>query len=342
MSEVDPSKIMQVGLGFWASKTLLTAVELGLFTSLAEKPATGGQIEKTFELHPRGTFDFLDALLALGFLERDGHGDAAVYRNTPETEIFLNKSSPRYIGGILEMANERLYGYWADLTEALKTGKPQNEVKHLGTPIFEALYADPVKLEGFMNAMSGISMGNFHAFAQKFDFSPYKTMCDVGGATAQLSIVVARHQEHLTLTSFDLPPVEPIAKRSIAAAGLEDRISTAAGDFFEDPLPKADVITMGMILHDWNLDRKKALIKAAFEALPPGGTFVAIESLIDDDRRVNAFGLMMSLNMLIEFGEAFDYTGADFAGWCKEIGFERTEVIHLAGPASAAVAYKAG
>jgi len=131
-----------------------------------------------------------------------------------------------------------------------------------------------------------------------------------------------------------------VAKKNIEAAGMTDRISTASGSFFEDPLPKADLVTMGMILHDWDLDQKKHLIKAAYDALPEGGAFAVIENLIDDDRRENAFGLMMSLNMLIETTGGFDYTGADFDGWCKEVGFKRTEVIHLAGPASAAVAYK--
>jgi 2-polyprenyl-3-methyl-5-hydroxy-6-metoxy-1,4-benzoquinol methylase len=340
MSDVNPSKIMQVGMGFWASKTLLSAVELGVFTTLARQPMTGGQLEQKLELHARGTYDFLDALVALGFLNRDGDGKGGLYRNTDETQIFLDRESPRYIGGMLEMANERLYGYWGDLTEALRTGKPQNEVKHVGKPVFEALYADPAGLEGFMNAMTGISMGNFNAFAQKFDFSKYKTMCDVGGATGQLSVLVARHNAHMQLTTFDLPPVEPIAQKTIDETDMGDRVSTASGDFFEDPLPKADVITMGMILHDWNLEKKKHLIRAAYEALPPGGAFCAIENIIDDARRENAFGLMMSLNMLIEFGEAFDFTGADFTGWCKEAGFERTEVMHLAGPCSVAVAYK--
>src|SRR6185503_11099844 len=150
----------------------------------------------------------------------------------------------------------------------------------------------------------------------------------------------ARKQPHLQCISFDLPAVEAIAKKHIAAAGLSGRIKTAAGDFFKDPLPKADLITMGMILHDWNLEKKMHLIRAAYDALPPGGAFVAIEALIDDARRENLFGLLMSLNMLIEFGDAFDYTGADFRKWCGEVGFQRFEVLHLAGPSSAAIAYK--
>jgi len=341
MSEqVDPSHIMQVGMGFLASKTLLSAVELELFTKLGSDRMTAPQIAETLALHARAIPDFPDALVALELLEREGEGSDALYRNTQTTAVFLDKKSPAYIGGILEMSNARLYRFWGDLTEALQTGKPQNEIKHTGQPMFEELYSDPDRLEQFMNAMAGISLGPFSALAELFDFSKYKTLCDVGGATGQLSIIVANRHPHMRCTSFDLPVVEPIAKRTIEAAGLSERVTAAGGDFFADPLPRADVITMGLILHDWNLERKMRLIKAAYDALPEGGAFIVVENLIDDARRENAFGLLMSLNMLIEFGDAFDYTGADFAGWCKEVGFKETEVMPLAGPASAGIAYK--
>ena len=191
-----------------------------------------------------------------------------------------------------------------------------------------------------MDAMSGISAGNFQALADKFDFSRYHTVCDVGGANGLLSVLVARKHPHLRCISADLPAATVIAEQKIAAAGLTDRVSAKPLDFFAEPLPKADVITMGLILHDWNLEKKMHLIRAAYDALPPGGAFVAVENLIDDARRKNVFGLLMSLNMLIEFGDAFDFTAADFFGWCREVGFSGTEVIPLAGPASAGVAYK--
>jgi len=338
--EVDASHIMQVAMGSWAAKTILSAVELELFTKLGSDGMTAPQIADALELHARAIPDFTDALVALELLEREGDGKDALYRNTHATAVFLDKTSPAYIGGILEMSNARLYRFWGDLTEALQTGKPQNEIKHTGKPVFEELYSDPDRLAQFMNAMAGISLGPFNALAEKFDFSEYRTLCDVGGATGQLSILVAKRHPHMRCTSFDLPVVEPIAKRTIAAAGLSERVTAVGGDFFADALPKADVITMGLILHDWNLERKMHLIKAAYDALPEGGAFIVIENLIDDARRENAFGLLMSLNMLIEFGDAFDYTGADFAGWCKEVGFKETEVVPLAGPASAGVAFK--
>lgn len=340
MPEPNPSHIMQVGMGFFASKTLLSAVELGLFTHLAQRPMTAAEIAETLGLNPRAVPDFPDALVALKLLERAGEGEAARYANTPETALFLDRNSPDYIGGILEMANARLYRFWADLTEALETGAPQNETKHSKESMFAKLYESPERLEQFMAAMAGVSAGNFKTFARTFDFSNYKTLCDVGGATGQLSCLVAAANPHMRCVSFDLPKVVPIATRRIEQAGLADRVQAVGGDFFADPLPKADVITMGMILHDWNLEKKKMLIGKAYDALPEGGAFVVIEALIDDARRENAFGLLMSLNMLIEFGDAFDYTAADFFGWCREAGFSDFQTIPLTGPSSAAVAYK--
>jgi hypothetical protein len=338
--QLEPTKIVEVGYGFLRSKVLLAAIGMELFTVLSRKSMTGAELGKALGLHERAISDFLDALVALGFLERDGNGSDARYRNGDEAAVFLDKNDERYIGGIFEMFDARLYRFWADLEEGLRTGKPQNEVKHSGRTIFEELYSDPAKLEQFMSAMRGVSAPNFAAFAEKFDFGKYQTLCDVGGASGLLSICVARANPHMKCVSFDLPVVEPIAQRAIAEAGLADRIDTAAGDFFANPLPRADVITMGMILHDWNLEKKMHLIRAAYDALPKGGAFVVIESLIDDERRTNAHGLLMSLNMLIEFGDAFDYSGADFAGWCDEVGFERCDVMHLAGNSSAAIAYK--
>lgn len=337
---LSPSRILETSLAFWPAKTLLSAVELDLFTTLGDRAMTGEELRIALGLHPRSTPDFFDTLVALGFLDRDGDGPDGRYRNTAETARFLDRRSPAYIGGFLAMANDRLYQWWGDLTEALRTGQPQNELKHTGASLFDEIYREPARLEQFIEAMAGISTRNFEAFADSFDFSRYRTLTDVGGATGQLSMIVARRHPHLRCTSADLPGVTAIAEKKIAAAGLGDRVAAHALDMFNEPIPHADVVTMGMILHDWNLEQKRQLIRAAYDALPEGGAFVVIENLIDDARRANAFGLMMSLNMLVETGDGFDFTGADFAGWCRAAGFRTTEVIPLGGPASAGVAYK--
>jgi hypothetical protein len=337
-----PESIMQIGTGFWASKILLTAVKFQLFTKLAEKPGMPAAEIKTMlnlQCTDRNVYDFLDALTTFGFLSREGLLETAIYSNSIDTDFFLDKKKPGYIGGILEMMNNRLYGFWGTLDEGLITGLPQNEAKYGGN-LFSEVYADPDKLLEFVNAMSGIQMGNFMAFAQQFDFSRYKTLTDVGGAAGLLCLMVATHQPHMSCTSFDLPPVEPIANNTIQHFKLSDRVKTAAGDFFESPIPPADLVVMGNILHDWDEETKLRLMKKAFDAIPEGGAFVAIEGIIDDERKKNAFGLMMSLNMLIETGKGFDYTFTDFNVWAKKVGFKSTAILPLTGQSSAAIAYK--
>ncbi len=338
--DLNPSKIMEIGLGFMASKTLLTAANLGLLTLLAESRMTGDAIRSRLGLQERGLYDFLDTLVALGFLEREGIKDSAVYGNSPDADLFLDRNKPTYIGGILQMCNNRIYRFWNDLEEALRTGKPQNEVKTGEKPVFEMLYSDPERMREFIMAMAGIQMGNFAKFAREFDFSRYQTHCDVGGAGAHLSIQIALNNPHMRCASFDLPVVQPIAAEVVESFGVGERVSLVDGDFFKDPLPNADVITMGNILHDWGSSDKKMLISKAYDALPEGGSFVVIENIIDDDRRQNAFGMLMSLNMLVETDDGYDFSGADFKAMTTEAGFSETRVMPLTGPASAAIAIK--
>jgi precorrin-6B methylase 2 len=276
----------------------------------------------------------------LGFLQREGLKETALYSNTEETDLFLDKSKPSYVGGILQMANNRLYGFWDDLEEALKTGLPQNEVKIAGKPIFEELYADKEKLREFVIAMSGVQMGNFMAFARNFDFSHYETLCDIGGAGALLSAQVAMNNKHMNCVSYDLPPVSELARTNIKNMDLESKVKIISGDFFMEELPKADIITMGNILHDWGIEEKKMLINKAFNALPKGGALVVIENIIDDNRRKNTFGLIMSLNMLVETTGGFDYSASDINGWVKEAGFTKTSLMPLTGPTSAFISIK--
>ena len=333
---VSPERILQTGLAFWASRTLLSAVELELFTKLAEKPTTADDLRARLGLHPRAALDFFDALVALGFLQRaDG-----VYSNAPDANIFLDKHKPSYVGGILEMAGQRLFTAWVGLTEGLKTGALQNEAKGGGPSPFAALYADPARLRSFLAAMSGISHGANMTIAAKFPWQKYKTFVDAGTAQGDLAVQVALANPHLTGTGLDLQVVQPVFEEYAAKNGVLDRVSFAAVDFFSGPLPKADVVMMGHILHDWDLAQKKMLVRKAYDALSPGGAFIVYDAIIDDDRRQNAFGLLMSLNMLIETPGGFDYTGAECIGWMKEAGFGNAWVEHLVGPDSMVVGIK--
>lgn len=327
---ITPESIMQLGLGFWGSKTLLSAIELGLFTELAKSPLSAEELTARFELHSRSARDFFDALVALGMLEREGE----LYRNTPATDKFLDSNKISYLGGMLEMANERLYPFWGSLTEGLRTGLPQNEIKTGRGGLFESVYGNPERLRLFLGAMTGLSMPASQAITQKFPWKNYQTVVDVGGAQGGLLVQLCLTHPHLSGTSFDLAVVGPVFEEYVAAHGLDDRLSFQRGDFFNEPLPPADVITMGHILHDWNLDEKRMLLSKAYQVLPAGGALIVFEALIDDERRQNTFGLLMSLNMLIETPGGFDYTGRDCSEWMREAGFRETRVEHLAGPDS--------
>jgi O-methyltransferase/methyltransferase family protein len=331
-----PDAIMQLGTGFWASKTLLSAVELGLFSELASAgPLDEEALRERLRLHPRSARDFFDALVALGMLERDNGS----YRNTQETDLFLDRAKPTYLGGILEMLNARLFEFWNSLTEGLRTGEPQNEAK-TGGDLFEAIYADPVILRGFAKAMTGISLGTAHALAGSFPWDRHQTVIDIGCAEGCVPVQLTLAHGHLSGGGFDLPQLEPMFEEYVAQAGLSDRLHFHSGDFFEDDLPEADVLIMGHILHDWDMDQKRLLLEKAYKALPEGGALIVYEAIIDDERRENVMGLLMSLNMLIETRGGFDYTGADCREWMRETGFSDSYVQPLVGPDSMVVGIK--
>lgn len=335
-AQLNPEKILQTGLAFWASKTLLSAIEMGVFTELSSGAKQFDSLSGRLGLHPRSARDFLDTLVALGFLVRN----ADVYENSPESNLFLDRKKPSYVGGILEMANTRLYPFWAHLTEALRTGVPQNEAKNGTAGLFETLYADPIRLKEFLGAMTGISHGANMTIASTFPWKDYRTFVDVGTAQGDLAAQIVLSNPHLQGTGFDLPEVAPIFEEYAGKLGVQDRLKFQPGDFFKHDFPKADVVLMGHILHDWDLPTKKMLIEKAFEAVPIGGALVVYEAIIDDDRSKNAFGLMMSLNMLIETPAGFNYTGRDCSIWMKEAGFSTVRVEHLVGPDSMVIAVK--
>ncbi len=332
---LTPAKIMQLGTGFWGSKTLLSAIELGLFTELAKGPLDAAALTKRLQLHPRSARDFFDALVALGMLKRIG----ARYANTTETALFLDRTKPSYVGGILEMCNARLYRFWGTLTDGLRTGQPQNEVK-TGGDFFGTLYADPQRLEGFLKAMTGLSVGSAQIIVKKFPWKKYRTFVDVGCAQGGVAVEIVLAHKHLTGHGMDLPVVQPVFEAYAEARRVAQRLRFHPGDFFKDPLPKCDVIVMGHILHDWDLNEKMMLLRKAYDALSAHGALIVHEALIDDARKQNAFGLLMSLNMLIETHGGFDFTGADCRKWMKDVGFKRTHVTRLAGPDGMVVGFK--
>jgi hypothetical protein len=323
---LDPTPIIDLAVGFWGAKTLLSAVEIDLFTALAPSPLDRETLATRLQLHPRAVRDFLDALVALGMLARTGD----MYANTPETEAFLVRGKPEYVGDYLDMLNTRLYPFWGALAEALRTGKPQNEAKH-GGDLFGAIYGTPDLLRGFVQSVTGLTFATARAIARQFPWASYRTFIDLGTAQGALPVQVALAHPHITGGGFDLPAVQPHFDTYVKGFGLAERLRFFPGDFFTDPLPIADVFAMGRVLHDWDLATKRQLIAKVFDALPPGGAFLVHEALIDDDRRQHAYGLLMSLTMLIDTHGGFDFTGAECTTWMREAGFKETRIEPLAG-----------
>jgi len=322
---------MQLTRAYAGSKALVGAVELDLFTTLADGPLTGEALRAKLGLQPRGTADWLDALVSLGMLERDGD----LYANTPATDLYLDRAKPTYIGGmVVGMAADT--SHWDLLTTALRTGRPQVE----GDQDYLSEYHDPALLSEFMHSMTGLSMGAALAIAEKFPWQRYRTVIDVGAAEGCVPVQLALSHPQLTGGGFDLPMVRPAFEEYVDRHGLADRLRFYPGDFFADPLPSADVLVMGHVLHNWSLEQKLELLGKAYRALPDGGALIVYESIIDDDRRANTFGLLLSVAMLLVTHNGFGYTGAQCRSWMSQVGFRDSYVEPLVGPDSMVVGLK--
>jgi hypothetical protein len=326
-----PEAIMQLTRAYAGSKALVSAVELGLFTALADGPLTGEALRAKLGLQPRGTSDWLDALVSLGMLQRDGDR----YANTAAPDLYLDETKPTYLGGmVIGMAADT--AHWDSLTAALRSGRPQID----GDQDFLDQYHDPASFVEFMHQMTGLSMASALAIAQKFPWQRYRTVIDVGAAEGCVPVQLALRHPQLTGGGFDLPAVRPAFESYVAAHGLTDRLRFYPGDFFTDPLPSADVLVMGHVLHNWGLDQKLELLDKAHRALPDGGALIVYESLIDDDRRTNTFGLLMSVAMLLVTHDGFDYTGTQCRSWMAQVGFRDSYIEPLGGPDSMVVGLK--
>jgi hypothetical protein len=327
---VTPENILRIGSGFWASKALMSAVELGVFTELAQAGALEvHELSRRLGLHRRGARDFLDALVALGLLGRGIGG----YHNRPESERFLDRRKRTYIGSVVRMAGERLYPSWGRLTQALQTGLAQSEATSSGSDsdYFNGLYSDPKKLKLFLQAMTAFSLRTGAALATKFPWLLYRRIVDLGTAQGAVPVELALVHPHLTAYGFDLPVVRPMFEEYVRSHGLEDRLHFVAGNFFADPFPPGDVYILGHLLHDWDTEGKRVLLAKAHAALPLGGALIVYDTLIDDGRCRNAFALLMSLNMLLQTPGGAEYTARECAGWLQQAGFQVLRTEPLAG-----------
>jgi hypothetical protein len=337
VSPVDPNRdrIMELAYGFRAAKVLLSAVELDVFTVLAEFSRDLESLTTTIGISQRSARDFFDALVALGLIERDADG---CYHNTAESAFYLDRRKRTYIGGELAYLNARAYPHWHLLTTALKTGRPQSEAGD--ADYFPTLHADQAKLELFANGMTAGATSAGQAIAARFPWHQYRTLVDVGAAQGSLLVQIAKAHPHLAGGGFDLPTMQPLFDRHAQEHGLDHRLQFHAGDFLQDPLPSADVLIFGRVLHNWDLATKIQLLRKAYDALPTGGAIIVFERLIDDERRRNANGLLASLHMLIMTEGGFDFSAADCMSWMRDAGFRDLRVEPLTGAHSMMVGIK--
>lgn len=328
-TETLPDRIVSTAYLFRQSKVLFVAAELDVFGILAVGPLDLETLKARSGVHPRGARDFFDALVALGLLDRDSKGR---YANTPESDCYLVRGKPTYIGGLLRHLDKRHYENWDRLCRALITGESQSA---LGTKDYSEFYADERTQQIFLEGMSASSLIAARSLAAQFPWSRYRTFIDIGTAQGCVPVEIARAHPHLRGGGFDLPEIGPAFTSYVASQQLSDRLTFYPGDFFTDPLPQADVLIMGRILHNWGVSSRVALVEKAYQALTPGGALIVYDPLIDDTRREPA-GLLSSLNMLIETANGSEYAAADCRGWMANAGFSERRVMPL-GDVHAAV-----
>src|SRR5262245_24121368 len=327
--------ILELGYAFRGAKALMSAVELGVFTALTEGPLDGEALRQQLGLAERGARDFFDALVALDLLNRDGIGR---YSNAPGAALHLDPRNGSYAGGLFEKLTAREYACWGALTEALRTGRPQAGFETFKP--FAALDSDPQRLAFFVKAMASASLAPAKAIAARLPWDRYKTFLDVGTAQGCVPVQIALAQPHITGAGFDLPMMSATFDGYVRDHGVSDRVRFLPGDFFADPLPGADVLVMGRVLHNWDLATKRMLLQKAHAALPAGGALIVYERLIDDERRAGSDGLLSSLNMLVMTEGGFDFTAADCIGWMRAAGFREMRTEPLMAHQSMIVATK--
>jgi hypothetical protein len=331
----SPQRIFEVACGYRASKVLLSAIELDVFTILSEQPLTIEDLLPRIGIQDRGARDFFDTLAALGFLTRNDEGR---YAATFETSFYLDRRKPSYIGSVFEQYNASEYGLWGSLTQALRTGSPQAGIA--AAQHFGELYADRERFRRFVKSMTGGTLLTAKEIAARFPWRNYRTVMDIGTAEGCLPVEVALAHPHISGGGFDLPELRDMFEANVGERGMAARLQFHAGDFFTAPLPSADVIVLGRILHNWNLDIKRMLLAKAYSALPNGGALIVHETLIPEDRRSGNAGMLASLNMLLWTVGGYDFSGSECAEWMREAQFSDIQIEPLGSEQSMVIGKK--
>lgn len=274
VDETDPTSLLRLGLAFCESKALLSAVELGVFDALHESGSSDvDALVARLGLHPRAARNFLDLLVELGLLTRV----AGRYANGPGAARHLVRGDASPIRELLDRANRMHYAAWGGLTDALRTGGRRPEADYSVMP------QDPQRLRRFLRLMDALTTPIGPLLAEAVDWAAVRRVADVGGGRGHLLSYVLTAHPHLSGVVFDLPHNAGHFAEYVAARGLVDRVTFQPGDFFADPLPAADALIFGHVLHDWSPQRRTVLVRRAYDALGGGGLLVVYEGLLGAD-----------------------------------------------------------
>ncbi|MGV4924078.1 methyltransferase [Streptomyces sp. BHT-5-2] len=319
----DPLPVLELAMAFYGSRALMSALELGVFTALAEGAVDRTVLEEKLGLHSRTSRDFLDSLVALGLLTREG----GEYANSALAQRFLVRGTDPYVGGFAEMGSASLYPLWGKLTDTLRTGDPQIPED---SNFFEGLYRRPDAARKFMDAMDAFNADIAATLDELADWESYATLTDVGGARGDLAARLVTAYPQLSAVCMDLPGVRALFDERVREAGVADRVTFHSADFVSDALPASDAYIFGHILHGRDLDQRRDLVARAYAGLNPGGSLFIYDRMIDDNRDTKVLSLLGSLGMALVSRIGSEYTPSDCRSWLEEAGFQVVDVRPLA------------
>jgi acetylserotonin N-methyltransferase len=296
MSLPDPTPVLDLIEAFRHSKTMFTALTLGVFDRLHRGPARAAELAADLGFHAGALERLLDGCAALGLLRKEN----GLYSNQPVAEHYLYSGSPDTLNGYVRYSDEALFRMWGNLGDAVREGTPRwRQTWGVEGAIFSGFYRSDAAMRDFLGGMHGFGMLTSPRVAAAFDLSRFRRMVDLGGGTGHLAIAACRHYPQLRAVVFDLPRVTALARETISLAGFDDRIRTHDGDFFAGDLPEGDLYAAGRILHDWDDRKVTALLRTVARQLPPGGALLVAEKLLNEDGVGPLDANMQSLNMLV-------------------------------------------
>ncbi|XP_055124352.1 probable bifunctional dTTP/UTP pyrophosphatase/methyltransferase protein isoform X4 [Symphalangus syndactylus] len=334
-----PTRLLELIDGFKLSKALFTACKLKVFDLLKdEAPQKAADIASKVDTSACGTERLLDICAAMGVLKKTKQG----YSNTETANLYLVSDGEYSLHGFIMQNNDLTWNLFTYLEFAIREGRNQYHRalgKKAEDPFQDVHYQSPETRLRFMQAMHGMAKLTARQVATAFDLSCFSSACDVGGCTGALAQELAREYPHLQVTVFDLPDIMELAAHFQPAGPQAAQIHFAAGDFFRDPLPSAELYVLCRILHDWPDARVHKLLSRVAASCKPGAGLLLVETLLDEEEREVQGALIQSLNMLVQ-NEGRVRSLGEYQCLLELHGFRQVQVVHLGGVLDAILATK--